>query len=94
MKRKLYNINHQKKVKITTLKKIVLIVEKKFIEMRYDAKNAIKTFFKKPSNRKTKINWPSIEELETQLKLVSFTTLGKELGISDNAIRKHIKKHN
>lgn len=41
----------------------------------------------------TKINWPTIEELKTKLETMSYLQLGKELGISDNAIRKHIKKN-
>lgn len=45
------------------------------------------------SIRKTKINWPTIEELELQLKTKSYLVLAKELGVSDNAIRKHIKKY-
>lgn len=40
-----------------------------------------------------KIIWPSIEELELQLKNKSMLQLSKELGVSDNAIRKHIKKY-
>lgn len=41
----------------------------------------------------TKINWPTIEELKVQLKTISYVQLGKKLGISDNAIRKHLKKN-
>ena len=41
--------------------------------------------------RPTKIQWPTVEELEKQLETKSYTQLGKELGVSDNAIRKHIK---
>jgi hypothetical protein len=44
-----------------------------------------------PYERKTKIIWPSIEELKSKLEVMSYLALGKELGISDNAIRKHIK---
>ena len=38
-----------------------------------------------------KINWPSVKELQRRLKACSFSALGRELGVSDNAIRKHIK---
>lgn len=41
---------------------------------------------------KKKINWPSVEELLNKLKTMSFSALGRELGISCNAIRKHIRK--
>jgi hypothetical protein len=44
-------------------------------------------------NQKTKINWPPIEILLERLKTTPYTTLGKELGVSDNAIRKRIKNH-
>lgn len=40
---------------------------------------------------KSKINWPSVEDLLNRLKITPYTTLGKELGVSDNAIRKHLK---
>ncbi len=41
----------------------------------------------------TKIVWPSIEELTKMLKDSNYLALGKKLGVSDNAIRKRIKKH-
>jgi predicted ArsR family transcriptional regulator len=34
-----------------------------------------------------------IEELLLRLETTSFLALAKELGVSDNAIRKHIKNH-
>lgn len=40
-----------------------------------------------------KIKWPPVEILEERLKTTAYTTLAKELGVSDNAIRKHIKNH-
>ena len=40
----------------------------------------------------TKIVWPTIEELLKKLETISHLALAKELGVSDNAIRKHIKK--
>lgn len=43
--------------------------------------------------RHKKIEWPSIEILLKKLEITPFTTLAKELGVSDNAIRGHIKRH-
>lgn len=40
-----------------------------------------------------KIVWPTIEELEILLKKYNYTQLGKLLGVSDNAIRKRIRKN-
>ncbi len=40
-----------------------------------------------------KIMWPSIEELILKVKETSYLQTAKELGVSDNAIRKHIKNH-
>lgn len=41
--------------------------------------------------KRTKIDWPTMEELKFKLETISFSALGRELGVSDNAIRKHIK---
>jgi len=40
--------------------------------------------------RTTKINWPPMDELLHMLSESNYTALGKKLGVSDNAIRKHI----
>lgn len=40
-----------------------------------------------------KIMWPPIEQLIEELKTTPFTTLAKKLGVSDNAIRKHLKNY-
>jgi 5-methylcytosine-specific restriction endonuclease McrA len=39
----------------------------------------------------TKIAWPPIEELLEMLEGSSYVAVGKKLGVSDNAIRKHIR---
>ena len=39
-----------------------------------------------------KIKWPPKEELEERLKEISYVALGKELGVTDNAIRKYLSK--
>jgi len=44
-------------------------------------------------NTKPKIEWPTIEELKNRLKNSNYSMLGRELGVSDNAIRKRIKKY-
>lgn len=41
----------------------------------------------------TKIKWPPIEELKERLGNSNYSKLGKELGVSDNAIRKHLKNN-
>jgi hypothetical protein len=41
----------------------------------------------------TKIVWPPIEELQARLANSSFAALASELGVSDNAIRKHLRTH-
>jgi hypothetical protein len=43
--------------------------------------------------KNTKIDWPPSDELRKRLETTSFTALGKELGVSDNAIRKRLEKH-
>lgn len=42
---------------------------------------------------KFKINWPSKDELLKELETTSYLALSKKLGVSDNAIRKHLKKN-
>lgn len=41
----------------------------------------------------TKINWLSIETLKEKIAKTSFSAVAKELGVSDNAVRKRIKNH-
>lgn len=43
--------------------------------------------------RQKKINWPPLEILLEKLETMPFTTLAKELGVSDNAIRSHINRN-
>ena len=43
--------------------------------------------------RKTKTVWPSTQELLDRVKATSYTQVGKELGVSDNAVRKRIRNH-
>jgi hypothetical protein len=42
---------------------------------------------------KTKIKWPPVNELLSMLQTKSYLQLSRELGVSDNAIRKRIRKH-
>lgn len=41
----------------------------------------------------TKIEWPSCETLAAKLAEMSCRALSRELGVSDNAIKKHIRSH-
>jgi len=41
--------------------------------------------------RQTKIQWPSNEELLKMLSESNYSAVGRKLGVSDNAIRKHLK---
>jgi hypothetical protein len=45
-----------------------------------------------PGIRKTKIEWPSDEDLRTLLETKSRVQVGKMLGVSDNAVKKHCEK--
>lgn len=44
-------------------------------------------------NRKTKISWPSVEEVISMVQDTSFLQVGKDLGVSDNAVRKYLKRN-
>lgn len=46
-------------------------------------------------HRKPKIEWPSNEELENQFKLLgNWSAIGRTLGVSGAAVRKHVRKFN
>ena len=55
------------------------------------ATNCMNCANKIKGKKRRKINWPPVEFLQKELEKKSFVQLGKELGVSDNAIRKHIK---
>lgn len=40
------------------------------------------------------IGWPSLDDLCKMIKKESFVKVGKKLGVSDNGIRKYLKRHN
>jgi len=44
--------------------------------------------------RKAKIDWPPDEQLLSMLEKSNYTALGRKLGVSDNAIRKRLKRKN
>ena len=41
--------------------------------------------------RPTKIQWPPLEELVAMVEATSYSAVGRDLGVSDNAVRKHIR---
>lgn len=41
----------------------------------------------------TKTEWPSVDELIVMVERTSYSAVGRQLGVSDNAIRKRIRKH-
>ena len=43
------------------------------------------------SNRYTKIAWPAVEELLKKLETDNYSSLGRKLGVSGNAIKKHLR---
>ncbi len=42
--------------------------------------------------KKTKIVWPTISELEKMIANSNYVKVAKELGVSDNALRKHLRQ--
>lgn len=44
-------------------------------------------------SQKTKIDWPTNEELLERLSKSNYSQLARELGVSDNAIRKRLRNH-
>lgn len=47
----------------------------------------------KPHKMPTRIEWPPLSKLLDMVKAKGFAATGAELGVSDNAIRKHFRKH-
>ena len=47
---------------------------------------------RKKKERKTKINWPPATEILETLQTESYTAISKQLGVSDNAVRKYLKR--
>lgn len=44
------------------------------------------------SRRRMKISWPEIQELQKMVADTSLLATGRALGVSDNAVRKHLRK--
>lgn len=42
----------------------------------------------------TSIDWPSVETLLDKIESIGYTATGRELGVSDNAVRKHLRSKN
>ena len=40
-----------------------------------------------------KIEWPSVEDLRLMVEETNYSEVGRRLGVSDNAIRKHLRNH-
>lgn len=59
--------------------------------VNYHARTRIGTKSTSTKPRRTKIVWPSLETLYDSLSEKNYFQVGKELGVSDNAVRKHIK---
>ena len=54
----------------------------------YGAKRCIKCY----KATRYKVNWPSVNDLVEMLNNSSYAAIGKKLGVSDNAVRKHLQK--
>ncbi len=47
---------------------------------------------RRPKRGKSKIDWPPITELIHMAEEVSYAEIGRRLGVSANAVKKHIDK--
>jgi len=48
---------------------------------------------RKKTQQNSKITWPPISDLMEMIRNSNYCAVSRHLGISDNAIRKHIKNH-
>ena len=62
-------------------------------EIHKDSKRCKTCNGKNKRGKDTKITWPSIEKLKKLLSENSCAAVGRMLDISDNVIRKHMKKY-
>ena len=44
-------------------------------------------------NQPKKIEWPAVEQLQTMVSESNYSAVARKLGVSDNAIRKHLVSH-
>lgn len=51
------------------------------------------TKLQSPKPRPKKIDWPPTEELLQRVEEKGYSAVGRELGVSDNAVRKHLRTH-
>lgn len=65
-------------------------------ETKFNSENAGRNFCSRgcANLHRTKINWPEVTDLITQIKNTNFTIVAKKLGVSDNAVRKYLVKNN
>lgn len=56
-----------------------------------DCYNSNRAELQSPYDHPGKIEWPPVEEILVRLEKSNYLQLSKELGVSDNAIRKHLK---
>lgn len=59
------------------------------IEIYHDAKRCLSCHNKSQE----KVDWPSVEKLITMVAETNYSAVGRKLGVSDNAVRKRIRKH-
>ena len=50
------------------------------------------TSIKGATRRKEKIDWPSVDVLQSMVDEIGYRGTGKRLGVSDNAVKKHIMR--
>jgi len=68
-----------------------LICKKQFTSLKSD--NQLYCSNKCAGTARIKVNWPSINDLIEKIKNSSYLQVSMELGVCDNAVRKHLKKH-
>lgn len=89
--------NYTRIKKIMTDNNLAFKKREKSEEMKRSIEKRLATIVKKYGSInnaiKTKIIWPSKEELEKELTTKPVSVVGKNLGVSDTAVRKRAKKY-
>lgn len=86
-------VNYNNKVENSSVaKRVKKLVFCKICNNQITSYSKFQKCTKCSAKSREKIEWPSLEVLKEKVKLNGYCATGRELGVSDNAVSRHIKK--